>query len=1106
MVRSPAHIHHGQGRPVSSAATPRSYDLSATQARALQEDASFALTAGAGSGKTHTLTALVARDLIEHHIAPEDILVCTFTRAAAANVTARIDERLLALAPDRAGEATLRLMCGTIDAVCGRLVAERALDLGIPIALSPGDERELAPLRHQAAALVLAELPPEAVDVLRAAFSPMPERLGQEIQAFHDRAIRMRVDVNALHVPPASPPSQADIDSVITAIEKVLATGLANPTATTKLIDDLELLRAGKVMDTSGKPGNTVAAIKPAVELVKMNMLRLKQHVIDSQLRPAALAIAEALRLYDAHYRALKEQAGIADYTDIAELALDLSTLPHPRRFRRVYVDEAQDTSPLQMDVLKSLVAPGGAMIPVGDANQSIYGFRDADVTVFLDLIESEEMAAVTLDENRRSQPAVLEGINALAQRILKPPDLDPASTLARGAKALVQMKPAATPKRPPVEHPAIDALYLIGERRQPPAVEEARMAVPAILDRAAQLGLQYSDIAILCPTNQYLGIYAAELRRLGIPSLSLQSGGLLSRPECQDLLAYLELLLDAQDQERFVRVATSPIAGLSAPEVMSVLDDHRATRGARVKAPDPAFDSLALTHPDVFNAHQRVTALVGRTSVAGLAEAIVHEHGYDLALEANDPTGAQLRNIERLIAAIGRVEQRLTGPSIRQVLDQLPVDDENVDLQVPAGVCAVRLMTTFGAKGLEFPLVAIVRMSWAPPSERGRALAGRDGSVGVSLAGRSTSSLIQARDERNAAQKDERRRVAYVAITRPKYHLMLVGSGYVTSKGELSWAGMAGMVFKEALGLNKPLPPRAADIVAIPGTDIPVRVTRLDPKHPCNAPPRPPRATAAPDLTDTEEDDLTIPQPMAAGAISYSQLEKWSKCGLRRYLERDLGLRGDDSRLAADTTGEGTLGIGDPDRNGREFGHLVHECLERVDWKVGVDVPALAAWASAHRGLTPGEAPRLTSCLERARDHEVAATLATAIEVRTEAPFAALINGYLITGVIDVLATLPDGSTLIVDWKTGEHFKEHRGDHELQMSIYVEATSAAMDAGSSIATKWVALEGDGEVTESRIHEPVSAVMNAPPQQTTAVADGRCTSCPGLMGLCPVAA
>ena len=1071
------------------------YGLSPTQATALAQADSFALTAGAGSGKTHTLTALVTRDLVEHEIPPEDILVCTFTRAAAANVTARIEERLLAMTPERSGEATLRLLCGTIDAVCGRLVAEHALDLGVPIGLAPGDERDLVPLRHRAAAMVMDELDEDAVAVLHAAFSPMPERLGEEIQAFHDRAIRLRVDVGALHVPPAHPPTVDDIQPVIALIEEILDTGLANPTATAKLGDDLDLLRAGRVMETRGRPGNTVAAIKPRVEQAKTAMLDLKQRTIDAELRPAARAIAEALRLYDANYRALKAAAGIADYTDIAELALRLGDLPHPRRFRRIYVDEAQDTSPLQMDVLTSLIAPGGAFIPVGDANQSIYGFRDADVRVFLDLINSEDMGSATLDENFRSQPETLAGINALAAGIL-----DPAS--------LVEMNPAAAPRDPPVEPPAIDVLYLAAERRAPTAEQEARAAVPAILDRAHDLGIPYGDIAILCPTNQYLGIYAAEFRRLGIPALSLQSGGLLDRPECRDVLAYLELLADPPDQESFVRVATSPIAGLSAPEVMSVLQDHRVKWGERLKAPDPAMDSLALTHPDVFTAHQRIAALVGRVPVAGLARAIVEEHGYDLALEANDPTGSQLRNVERLITAIGRIEGGLSGPSIREVLDRLPEDDEGVDLRVPAGVDAVRLMTPYGAKGLEFPLVAMVRLNWSPPSERGRALANRDGSVGVSLGGRATSALIRARDERNTAQQEERRRVAYVGITRAKEHLMLVGSGYVTTKDELSWAGMAAMLFGDALDMTEPLAAGATSIVEVPGTDIPLRVTRLDPENPIAMPTPLADDHRAPDPPAVELADPTAPEPMAAGAISYSQLEKWSKCGLRRYLERDLGLVGDDSRVSADTTGEGTLIAGDPDRNGREFGHLVHECLERVDWKAGVDVPALVQWAADHRNLTPGETPRLTSCLERARDHEVAGALSTATEVRAEVPVATLIDGYLITGVIDVLATLPDGSTLIVDWKTGEHFEEHRGDYELQMGMYREAVVRQHGVSTPHSAVWIPLEADvsdfrmpAEAAFARVD--VASLLSSPRLPTAVHPDARCVGCPGAAMLCP---
>jgi ATP-dependent helicase/nuclease subunit A len=1100
------------------------FGLSETQAGALEATGNFALTAGAGSGKTHTLTALVARDLIDHDIAPEDILVCTFTRAAAANVTARIEERLRELAPDRAGEATLRLMCGTIDAVCQRLVLQRALDLGVPVSLSPGDERLLVGLRQQAATSVLAEITPERRTVLEQAFSPMPERLASEIQEFHDRAVRMRIDMADLHVPEAHPPTQKEIDHVMELLRQLIKSPEINALASGKLASDLELLAGGEVMRTHGRPGKVKAELKPLLEEAKAAMLRLKQMKIDVFLRPAALAIAEALDLYDGHYRALKAAEGIADYTDIAELALKLGTLPAPRRFRRVYVDEAQDTSPLQMAVLEALVAPGGALIPVGDANQSIYGFRDADVTVFLDLVESPDMGNVTLDENYRSQPPVLDGINALAKRILVPDDLDPTSTLARGAKALINMKAKAAPKDPPLQPPSVDVLYALGAGRNLSAETEARLAVPVILNQADDLGLKLSDIAVLCPTNLYLGIYAAEFRRLGIPNLSLMSGGLLERPECQDLIAYLELLADPPAQNWFLRVATSPIAGLSTTEISPILKKHSISwaENKALVVPTPAIDDLALINPDVFNAHQRVAALVGRVSVSGLAQAIVTEHGYDLALEANDPTGAQLRNIERLIGAIARVERDFTGPSIRDVLDRLPEDKENVDLRVPAGVEAVKLMTMFGAKGLEFPLVAMTRMSWAPPSEKSRTLAGRDGSVGLARQGFATSPLLAAREAINLAQGEERRRVGYVGITRAKDHLMLIGTGFITSKDELSWRGMATTVFKEALDLTEYIPAGATEIVSVPGTTVPIRVRRLDPA----APPAPPviaqiERTAPEPVPDAAEDDATIPQPMASGAISYSNLEKWRKCGLRRYLERDLGLQGEGQRTSADSTGEDTLTTGDPARDGREFGQLVHETLEHVDWAKGLDV-AEAIERAKHREaarthprpVTNEDEQRLRACLERARAHPVAATLKTA-DVEAEVPFATLIGGQLITGVIDVLATLPDGSALIVDWKTGAHFDEHEDDYDLQRRIYSLAMLELDSGPDSVEALWVHLEGEGHEQQRDttredmtglsdiVTADVETALAGAVTNTTDSHDARCLGCAGLTRICP---
>ncbi len=147
----------------------------------------------------------------------------------------------------------------------------------------------------------------------------------------------------------------------------------------------------------------------------------------------------------------------------------------------------------------------------------------------------------------------------------------------------------------------------------------------------------------------------------------------------------------------------------------------------------------------------------------------------------------------------------------------------------------------------------------------------------------------------------------------------MLVASGYITSKGELSWAGMAKMMLSEALEL-------ATTITIAGSSTAQVMVTRLDPDNP---PPAPNLTTLITDAPEPDEaitalDEIT-PEPMAAGAISYSQLEKWRKCGLRRYLERDLGLQGPGVCASADTTGEQTLTSGDPDRDGRKFGHLVH-------------------------------------------------------------------------------------------------------------------------------------------------------------------------------------
>ena len=132
---------------------------------------------------------------------------------------------------------------------------------------------------------------------------------------------------------------------------------------------------------------------------------------------------------------------------------------------------------------------------------------------------------------------------------------------------------------------------------------------------------------------------------------------------------------------------------------------------------------------------------------------------------------------------------------------------------------------------------------------------------------------------------------------------------------------------------------------------------------------------------------------------------------------------------------------------------------------------------ATDRRPVTPGEIERLTKCLKRAHDLAVVTILAPATKVRPEVPFAAPIDGFLITSVIDVLATLPEGSTLVVDWRTGEHFDAHREDYDLQIGIYHGAAVALTDSPHPASTRWVRLEAGGHITRESAGADASALI-----------------------------
>ncbi len=1092
--------------------TTNDYGLSDVQAQALEPTGDVALVAGAGSGKTHTLTALVARDMVELGIPAEQILVCTFTRAAAANLSSRIEARVRTTDPSRASDVTTRLMCGTIDSICSRLVADRALDLGVPIVPQLADARMLAPVRLQATQLMLADLTPDDRDAMRALLSPRIGFLATDLHSIYATTVQQRIDLTDLTVPPAVPVSEAEIKTLLKKMDALLKSGLLADSVAERVQLDRDRVADGRISETTGSQGKLKEAAKPQADAIRATLEEFRAREVDVELYPLAQAIATALPIYDAHYREIKRDLGLTEFTDIAELSLELDTLDSPRRFARVYIDEAQDTSPLQLDVLRSLRAEDGALIPVGDANQSIYGFRDADVAGFTALVQSLG-DTVDLAENYRTQATLLDHVNDLAGSVLQ------------GSGGTPLTMTAVRDERD--DFAGTEVLFTLDDGRAPTAADEARVAVPQILDRAERLNIPLSQIAILCPSGAIIRAYRAELVARGVPCLAIESSGLLDRPECADLLAYLRLLANPSDQVSFVRVVTSPMAGLSLGDVKSLLDQVRLSwkDNKAGKLPEPAMPRLAeeLGDHHVALAFERVQALVGRVSVAALARAAVAENNFDLALEASDPTGSALRNVERLIATIARIESDLTGPSITEVLDSLFAEDEPPELRRPVGIDAVNLMTVHRSKGLEFDLVALARLGQGSNNDSPRVMIARDGTVGAAKSGKATTVMRELRQQKTDREEEERRRVAYVGITRAREHLMLIASGSRKKEGTASWRGTSSLLLGDALGLDGTTPTGQSETVTLTRTGAAITVTHLDPDAVVEVPRAESEPTDAAPAVEIEAIDAAAIAPIAHGAVSYSRLEHWRSCSLRRYLDRDLGLSGRGARISADTTDEATLAIDDPDRNGAEFGALVHETLELVDWRAGLDVDAALAAAEQReaaranpRLLTDGDRTRLTACLKMAAASPAAEQLRSAREVRSEVPFATSIGGQLVTGVIDVLATLDDGSTLVVDWKTGANFDAHEADYDLQRRLYILALLQQHDAPASIEALWIHLEGEGHeqvrvatagdlgALRAELEQELEQILLAPAVNAVEQPDDRCLGCPGLEQLCPV--
>src|SRR4051795_7271736 len=399
--------------------------------------------------------------------------------------------------------------------------------------------------------------------------------------------------------------------------------------------------------------------------------------------------------VYEEYERQLHRRNAM-DFDDLLVRAVNVLELfqevrdRYAEAFRYVLVDEYQDTNPVQYRWLQLLAGERRNLMVVGDDDQSIYGFRSADIRNILDFEDDfPEAHVVRLEQNYRSTQTILDAANAVI-----------ANNRGRMGKTLWT---------------DVGEGDRIKIRECDDEHAEARFVV-AEVERLVDEGVSRSEIAVFYRTNAQSRVLEDMLTRAGVSFQVIGGTKFYDRSEVKDALAYLTFLVNPQDGGAFTRIVNSPRRGIGQTSLSRVLA-HANTMGltpwdaAADPAAVPGLGKAAIKAFDRFMSvmHRLRERVEGGVLVETFLREVLAETGYLDALEAERTIEAQgrIENLEALMVAAREYDQRTDAPSVEEWLQQLALFAAQDDLVDDEGL--VTLMTLHNAKGLEFPIVFVI-------------------------------------------------------------------------------------------------------------------------------------------------------------------------------------------------------------------------------------------------------------------------------------------------------------------------------------------------------------------------------------------------------------
>lgn len=988
-----AQADHIDPHPIVSQMRPSCEQLPAVTARGRD----IAVTAGAGAGKTRTLVARYL-SLLAEDVPLRSIVAITFTKKAAremrnrvrdeirrylgqANLSARECERWQALYAEL---DVARI--NTIHGLCTEILRAHPAEAGIDPRFTVLDEGPATLLRAQVLdeTLAWAANNPQAV----ALFLELKER---ELRKLLSALLEKRPDIGVALAAPGDDP--------LSYWERLLR------------------IRSG-------------ACLLPldADQATRLPLLR------------AAFAFATR------RYAALKDERDALDFDDLEIGALAvLRARPDvlvrwQTETQAILVDEFQDTNGRQRDLVRLLNGEGGKLFIVGDAKQSIYRFRGAEVSVFRaerEAISSNGGSAFGLDKSYRAHRALVQGLNDLLRPVLGE-QADPA-------------RPWVEPFAPLDHHreeaglgfcaPHIELHLTIGTKSSG-ALDRAAAALASYLYAMVESKhftsirdgkhepLTYGDIAVLCRASGSFPAYEDALEAAGIPYLTVAGGGFYGRPEIRDLLNALKALADPTDDLALSGLLRSPVFALSDAALYRLVVEHPVAevppQGLTTQGPPVSCATLwdrlqryggSLPGEDGRRAARAARliadlhALSGRVTVADLLKAFLDATDYQAALHKIGRTRAA-RNLSKLLS--DAQTSRIVG--VGEFLEYVMSLEETGTREGEARAVAegaVQIMSVHQAKGLEFPVVVIGDALY---ERRGRDELIIHPELGVLLPpetdAKNQSAVYALAKTWDQDQEDaESNRLLYVAATRAQEKLIVSGCVRLKKDGTPGWlSGWLGKIAAlHVLNLaNTRLPHNAAGskanrLTLTLGGQTPVDCTVYEPAYPTEG-------RAQSDAAPPKAKMATLPPPLLAPVL----LERIQVD--RRTAESD--------RIPAQRVWRVVPDVRRPKAPAWVVGSMVHEAL--AAWRFPDET--FDGWSAvrAHNyGLTDAEQVALAvsetrKLLLHFEQHPLHSEMESADKRLHEVPYSLALDGHVESGVIDALY-LRDRVWNIVEFKTDE-------------------------------------------------------------------------------------